>query len=153
MFRPNQLPALRAARACALALIVASSFWTPKAEAQSYPNRPIRWLVPFPPGGSTDIYSRVLGPRLSEAAGQQIVIDNRAGAGGALGAELAARAPNDGYTIWMGQTNNVAIGPALRTQNPYDPVRDYAPITLLMKAPQDEVGKVIKQAGITVEGS
>ncbi|MES2562321.1 MAG: tripartite tricarboxylate transporter substrate binding protein [Pseudomonadota bacterium] len=106
------------------------------SQPQNYPNRPIRWIVPFPPGGSTDIYSRVLAPKLSEALSQQIVIDNRAGAGGALGAELAARAPNDGYTIWMGQTNNLAIGPALRTKNPYDPIRDYSPITLLMKAPQ-----------------
>src|SRR5687767_7240461 len=103
---------------------------------QNYPSRPIRWIVPFPPGGSTDIYSRVLAPRLSEAVGQQIVIDNRPGAGGALGAELAAKAPADGYTIWMGQTNNLAIGPALRAKNNYDPIRDYSPITLLMKAPQ-----------------
>ncbi|MDB5921912.1 MAG: hypothetical protein JWN13_848 [Betaproteobacteria bacterium] len=106
------------------------------AGAQSYPARPIRWIVPFPPGGSTDIYSRVLAPKLSEALAQQIVIDNRPGAGGALGAELAAKAPGDGYTIWMGQTNNLAIGPALRAKNAYDPVRDYSPITLLMKAPQ-----------------
>ncbi len=106
------------------------------AAEQAYPTRPIRWIVPFPPGGSTDIYSRVLGPQLSQALGQQVVIDNRAGAGGALGAELAAKAPPDGYTIWMGQTNNLAIGPALRTKNPYDPIRDFAPITLLMKAPQ-----------------
>jgi tripartite-type tricarboxylate transporter receptor subunit TctC len=106
------------------------------AAEQAYPTRPIRWIVPFPPGGSTDIYSRVLGPQLSQALGQQVVIDNRAGAGGALGAELAAKAPPDGYTIWMGQTNNLAIGPALRTKNPYDPIRDFAPVTLLMKAPQ-----------------
>jgi tripartite-type tricarboxylate transporter receptor subunit TctC len=78
----------------------------------------------------------VLGPKLSEALNQQVVIDNRPGAGGALGAELAAKAPADGYTIWMGQTNNLAICPALRAKNAYDPVRDYAPITLLMKAPQ-----------------
>jgi tripartite-type tricarboxylate transporter receptor subunit TctC len=136
MFRAIPSEALHAATACALTLVVASAFSTSTAEAQNYPHRPIRWIVPFPPGGSTDIYSRVLAPRLSEAVGQQIVIDNRAGAGGSLGAELAARAPNDGYTIWMGQTNNLAIGPALRTKNPYDPIRDYAPITLLMKAPQ-----------------
>jgi tripartite-type tricarboxylate transporter receptor subunit TctC len=115
---------------------VAAGLATPEAHAQSYPARPIRWIVPFPPGGSTDIYSRVLGPRLAEALSQQVVIDNRPGAGGALGAELAAKAPSDGYTIWMGQTNNLAIGPALRTKNAYDPIRDYAPITLLMKAPQ-----------------
>jgi tripartite-type tricarboxylate transporter receptor subunit TctC len=119
-----------------LAVVVTTAALITQAEAQSYPSRPIRWIVPFPPGGSTDIYSRVLAPRLSEAVAQQIVIDNRPGAGGALGAELAAKAPADGYTIWMGQTNNLAIGPALRAKNAYDPIRDFSPITLLMKAPQ-----------------
>ncbi len=65
-----------------------------------------------------------------------MVVDNRAGAGGALGAELAAKAPPDGYTIWLGQTNNLAIGPAMRARNSYDPIRDFSPITLLMRAPQ-----------------
>ncbi len=104
------------------------------AQAQSYPSRPIRLIVPFPPGGSTDTYARILGPRLAEAVGQQVVIDNRAGAGGALGAELAAKAPADGYTIWLGQTANLAIGPALRKNSAYDPVRDFAAITLVQKA-------------------
>ena len=123
----------------ALALLfafVGSAALAADSKTGDYPARPIRWIVPFPPGGSTDIYSRVLAPRVSEAVGQQIVIDNRPGAGGALGAELAAKAPADGYTIWMGQTNNLAIGPALRSKNAYDPVRDFSPITLLMKAPQ-----------------
>ena len=104
--------------------------------AQAYPSRPIRFIVPFPPGGSTDIYSRILGPKLADALKQQVVIDNRAGAGGGLGAELAANAPADGYTLWMGQTNNLAIGPAMRKKNPYDSLRDFSTITLLMKAPQ-----------------
>ena len=136
MSHTAQVEPLRAVTGLTLALIVVAGCFAAPAEAQNYPARPIRWIVPFPPGGSTDIYSRVLGPRLSEALGQQVVIDNRAGAGGSLGAELAARAPTDGYTIWMGQTNNLAIGPALRAKNAYDPIRDYAPITLLMKAPQ-----------------
>jgi tripartite-type tricarboxylate transporter receptor subunit TctC len=106
------------------------------AWAQAYPTRPVRLIVPFPPGGSTDIYARIISPRLGAALGQQVVVDNRAGAGGAIGAELAAAAPPDGYTIWLGQTNNLAIGPALRDRKSYDPVRDFAPITLLMKAPQ-----------------
>ena len=106
------------------------------AGAQDYPARPIRFIVPFPPGGSTDIYARILGPRLADALRQQVVIDNRPGAGGALGADLAAKAAPDGYTIWLGQTNNLAIGPAMRVKNSYDPVRDFSPITLLMKAPQ-----------------
>ena len=116
---------------CATTILAA-----PPALAQNYPVRPIRFIVPFPPGGSTDIYSRILGPKLAEALKQQVVIDNRAGAGGSLGAELAANAAGDGYTIWMGQTNNLAIGPAMRKKNPYDPLRDFSPITLLMNAPQ-----------------
>ena len=104
------------------------------AAAQSYPARPIRLIVPFPPGGSTDTYSRILAPKLAEAVGQQVVVDNRSGAGGALGAELAAKAPADGYTLWLGQTANLAIGPALRKNNAYDPVRDFAGITMVQKA-------------------
>jgi tripartite-type tricarboxylate transporter receptor subunit TctC len=101
------------------------------ASAQEYPTRPIRLIVPFPPGGSTDTYARVLAPSLGERLGQQVIVDNRAGAGGAIGAELAARAPADGYTIWLGQTANLAIGPALRAKSAYDPVDDFAAITLV----------------------
>jgi tripartite-type tricarboxylate transporter receptor subunit TctC len=111
-----------------------AAFAADGVQAQNYPSRPIRLIVPFPPGGSTDTYARILGPRLAEAVGQQVVIDNRAGAGGALGAELAAKAPADGYTIWLGQTANLAIGPALRKNNAYDPERDFAAITLVQKA-------------------
>ena len=123
--------------ALALGCVVLAIGATAPARAQSdFPSRPITIIVPFPPGGSTDIYARIIGPRLAEALRQQVVIDNRPGAGGALGADLAAKAPPDGYTIWLGQTNNLAIGPALRAKNSYDPVRDYSPITLLMRAPQ-----------------
>ena len=120
---------------CGVAALAACVAPAP-AEAQAYPIRPLRLIVPFPPGGSTDIYARVIAPKLSEALGQQIVVDNRAGAGGAIGAELAAAAAPDGYTIWLGQTNNLAIGPALRPKSAYDPVLDFSPITLLMQAPQ-----------------
>ena len=102
--------------------------------AQSYPSRPIRMIVPFTPGGSTDIYARTLSPKLADAVGQQVVVDNRPGAGGMLGAELAAKAPPDGYTLWIGQAANLAIGPALRKKSPYDPVRDFAPITMVQRA-------------------
>jgi tripartite-type tricarboxylate transporter receptor subunit TctC len=116
------------------------------ASAKSYPARPLRFIVPFPPGGSTDIYARIIAPKLSEALRQQVVIDNRPGAGGALGADLAAKALPDGYTIWLGQTNNLAIGPALRSKGTYDPVRDFSPITLLMQAPQ----VMVVNAGSTI---
>ena len=124
-----RMPALACACGAILAALAAGD-----AQTQGYPSRPIRLIVPFPPGGSTDTYSRILGPKLAEAIGQQVVIDNRAGAGGALGAELAAKAPADGYTIWLGQTANLAIGPALRKNSAYDPVRDFAAITLVQKA-------------------
>ena len=105
------------------------------AAADSYPTRPIRFIVPFPPGGGTDIYARIIGPKLAEALRQQVVVDNRPGAAGALGAELAAKSPPDGYTIWIGQVSNLVIVPALRPKLGYDPVRDFAPITLISKAP------------------
>ena len=116
--------------------VLATAVAPASAEAQAYPSRPLRFIVPFPPGGSTDIYARIIGPRLADTLRQQVVIYIRPGAGGALGADLAAKAPPDGYTIWLGQTNNLAIGPAMRTKNSYDPVRDFSPITLLMQAPQ-----------------
>jgi tripartite-type tricarboxylate transporter receptor subunit TctC len=123
-------------RAVAVAATVVAGAMANPVRSQAYPARPLRLIVPFPPGGSTDIYARILAPQLAEALHQQVVVDNRSGAGGALGAELAAKASPDGYTIWLGQTNNLVIGPILRAKNAYDPVRDFAPITLLMKAPQ-----------------
>ena len=78
--------------------VLATAVAPASAEAQAYPSRPLRFIVPFPPGGSTDIYARIIGPRLADTLRQQVVIDNRPGAGGALGADLAAKAPPDGYT-------------------------------------------------------
>lgn len=104
--------------------------------AQSYPSRPIRFIVPFPPGGSTDTYSRIIGAKLGEGLGQPIVMDNRAGAAGSLGAELAAKAPPDGYTIVLGQDSNMVVGQAVRTKKNYDTLRDFAPISLVARTPQ-----------------
>jgi tripartite-type tricarboxylate transporter receptor subunit TctC len=104
--------------------------------AQSYPTRPIRWIVPFPPGGSTDTYSRIIGGKIGEALGQPIVFDNRAGAAGSVGAEIASKAPADGYTIVLGQDSNLVVGQAVRATKNFDTLRDFAPIALVVKTPQ-----------------
>jgi tripartite-type tricarboxylate transporter receptor subunit TctC len=99
--------------------------------APEYPIKPLRLIVPFPPGGGNDILARAVGQRLAEVVGQQIIVDNRGGAGGLIGAELAANAVPDGYTIFLASIGNLAFTPALRARLPYDPVRDFAPITLV----------------------
>ena len=99
--------------------------------AAEYPTRPIRMIVPFPPGGGNDLLARSISQPVSQVLGQQIVVDNRGGAGGQIGAELAAAAPPDGYTIFLGSIGNLTFLPVLKQQLPYDPVRDFAPVTLL----------------------
>ncbi len=102
--------------------------------AQTYPSKSIRWVVPFPPGGPTDLISRTLAPKLTDALGQQVIIDNRPGAGGTLGLGLAAKLPADGYNIVLGQLANVAIAPALYPRLPYHPVKDFQPVTLVFNS-------------------
>jgi len=106
------------------------------ASAQVYPNKPIRWIVTYPPGGPTDVVARAVGARLTAAWGQQVVIDNRAGAGGIIGSELAAKAVPDGYTLLFGTSAGLSINPVLSSKLPYDPVRDFAPVSLLVINPQ-----------------
>ncbi|MEW6333280.1 MAG: tripartite tricarboxylate transporter substrate binding protein [Thermodesulfobacteriota bacterium] len=101
------------------------------AWAAEYPEKPIRLIVPFPPGGGNDILARAVGQRLSPIIGQQIVIDNRGGAGGQLGADLASKAEPDGYTLFLGSIGNLTFLPVLQSRLPYDPIRDFAPIALL----------------------
>jgi len=106
------------------------------AHAQAdYPTKPIRLIVPFPPGGGTDILSRLVANRLTETLGWQIVVDNRGGAGGNIGLQAAAQAAPDGYTMVMGQTSNLAINPSLYSKVPYDPVRDFVPVSLVSASP------------------
>ena len=102
---------------------------------QPYPNRPVRWVVPFAPGGPTDIMSRAIGEKLGQRLGQQFVVDNRGGAGGSIGAEIVARAPADGYTLMIGHVGTHAINLALYKNVRYDPVRDFTPLTLLATLP------------------
>jgi tripartite-type tricarboxylate transporter receptor subunit TctC len=101
------------------------------AAGSAYPNRPMRLIVPFPPGGGNDILARTVGQRLVEVVNQQIIVDNRGGAGGALGAQIAASAAPDGYTLFLGSVGNLAQNPVLQAKPGYDPVRDFAPVTLL----------------------
>jgi len=103
--------------------------------AQAFPTKPIRFVVPFAPGGSTDTLARTLGQKVSEGLGQQVIIDNRTGANGNIGMEIVAKAPPDGHTIVLGYIANVAIGPSLYDKLPFDPVKDYEPITLLATSP------------------
>ncbi len=102
--------------------------------AQVYPSKPLRMIVPFPPGGATDITGRYLAQKLGEALGQQAIPDNRPGANGTIGLELAAKAPPDGHTLVLGQTGNLAISVGLTKVN-YDPARDFAPISLVIASP------------------
>ena len=118
----------------ALALLLATAS-AAEDRAQPYPSRPIRLVVPFPPGGSTDILSRALGQKLAEGLGQPVVIDNRPGAGGSIGSEAAAKAAPDGYTLVMGQLGPLAVSPAIYRNLPYDPVKSFAPVSLMAIVP------------------
>jgi tripartite-type tricarboxylate transporter receptor subunit TctC len=105
------------------------------AASPAFPDKPIRIVVPFSAGGSADIFARAIGQKMTDAWSQQVVVDNRAGSGGVIGSEIAAKAAPDGYTLMMGITANIAINPALYRKLPYDPVRDFAPVTLVAAAP------------------
>jgi len=105
------------------------------ALAQPYPAKPIRMIIGFPPGGGTDIVGRIVGQKLAETLGQQILPDNRGGASGQIAAELAAKAPPDGYTIMMAHIAAISILPSLYPKLPYDPIRDFAPISLVAIGP------------------
>lgn len=105
------------------------------AAAQSYPTKPIRLIVPFPPGGSTDIVARLVAQKLADRLGQQLVIENRGGAGGTVGAAQAARATPDGYTLAVGSTSTHVVAPAVYPKLEYDPVRDFAPVSLIGNSP------------------
>ena len=104
------------------------------AWGQAWPNKPIRMVVAFPPGGPTDIVSRVIAQRLSEQLGQQVIIDNKPGAGGNIAAELIANAPADGYTLFY-NTSAIVIGPALYSKVNYDTLKDFAPVALTASVP------------------
>jgi tripartite-type tricarboxylate transporter receptor subunit TctC len=120
----------------ALLLVAASTLpGIPIAQAQSYPSKSIRFIVPFPPGGGNDTIARQVAQKLSAAFRQQVLVDNRPGAGGAIGAELAAKAAPDGHTMFLAGVATHGINPNLRRKLPYDPVKDFDAVSLIASAP------------------
>jgi tripartite-type tricarboxylate transporter receptor subunit TctC len=119
--------------------VLAAAFWFALAAvpalAQNYPTKPIRLIVPFPPGSATDAAARLVAAKLADAFGQSVVIDNRAGASGNIGVELGARAVPDGYTILLGTASTHAVGPATNPRLSYDPLKDFAPVSLIGSSP------------------
>jgi tripartite-type tricarboxylate transporter receptor subunit TctC len=103
--------------------------------AQSYPTSPIRFVVPFPAGGVSDVAARVVGQKLTERWGQQVIVENRVGAGGTIGTALVARAKPDGYTLLMGSSTELALNPNLYTRLAYDTTRDFVPLGLIGYSP------------------
>jgi len=101
----------------------------------NYPSKPVRFIAPFPPGGSTDLLARLVAQKLTEAWGQQVIVENRGGAAGTIGVELAARAAPDGYTIVMGHVGTFGVNPTLYPKLSYDAIRDFAPVTVLATVP------------------
>lgn len=123
-------PALALAAASALAALLPAT-----GHAQAWPAKPIRLVIPFPAGGATDIVGRLLAQKLGAALGQQVVIDNKPGAGGTIGADLVAKAPADGHTLLLATSSTHSIGPALNPKMPYDAFKDFAPVAHVANAP------------------
>lgn len=115
--------------------------------AQNYPTRPVRFIVPFAPGGNTDVQGRLIAQKLTEAWGQQVVVDNRAGAGGTVGVEMLSKAPADGYTIALASFGNILVGPSLFPKLGYDPLKDLAPVVLVSQPP----GLLVVNPGLPVK--
>jgi tripartite-type tricarboxylate transporter receptor subunit TctC len=136
MNRPSFLLRRRAGLALVTALASGALLAPALGQAQAaYPNKPIHIVVPFPPGGSTDVLARRIGDKLASAWGQPVVVDNRAGAGGTVGADYVAKSAPDGYTLLMGVTGSNAIAQALYAKLPYDVVKDFAPVSMVVSAP------------------
>ena len=122
-----------------LALLLLSLIAT-TAFGQAYPSKTVRWIVPFPPGGATDIIARIVAQKMTESWGQPVVVENRAGAAGAIGSDAVAKSAPDGYTILMGTTSTHAVGPAINPKLPYNTLTDFTPITLVATFPNVLVG-------------
>jgi tripartite-type tricarboxylate transporter receptor subunit TctC len=121
-------------RGARIAILLAALCAAPTIHAQQYPTKPLRIVVPFPPGGFSDVFSRIIGNEMSKTFSQQVVIDNRPGAGGNIGADIVAKAPADGYTLVMGTIGTHAINATLFSKLPYDPVRDFVAVAFVVEA-------------------
>lgn len=124
-------------RVAAFTLTAAMAFCASAIAADDgYPSKPVRMVVPFPPGGATDNLARALAPKFGEFLGQQVIVDNKAGANTIVGAELVAKAPADGYTVLMTIDSTLSINPSLYAKLPYDPLEDFMPVTVIATVPQ-----------------
>src|SRR3982750_1616162 len=115
--------------------IAAGALFAAAAYAQNYPVKPVRLVVPFAAGGGSDFVARIVAQKFNEAFSQALVIDNRGGAGGAIGTELAGKSAPDGYTLLLGSAGPLTIQPGMSTRVPYDPIADFAPVTLVSSFP------------------
>jgi len=105
------------------------------ALAQSYPNKPVKIIVPFAPGGNVDVTARIVAPALQEALGQPVIVENKPGAAGTIGADFVVRSPADGYTLLMGSNSTFSVAPSLNPKNPYNPLKDFAPVASIASTP------------------
>ncbi len=112
-----------------------AAFAVASASAQSFPTKPIKIIVPFAPGGNVDVTARIVAPALQEALGQPVVVENKPGAAGTIGADLVVRSPADGYTLLMGSNSTFSVAPALNPKNPYSPTKDFAPVASIAATP------------------
>ncbi|MGE0559878.1 MAG: Bug family tripartite tricarboxylate transporter substrate binding protein [Burkholderiales bacterium] len=128
-------------------IMVAALLLSPLARADSYPSKPVRFIVPFAPGGNTDVQARLIGQKLTAAMGQQVIIDNRPGAGGTIGVDMVAKAQPDGYTIALASFGNILVGPALYKKLPYDPVKDLTPVILV----SEPAGMIVTHPSVPVK--
>ena len=130
-------------------LAVATAFLsTPLPAADSFPNRPVRFIVTFPPGGGLDLMSRIVGRTLTETWGQQVIIENRPGAGGIVGADVVAKSPPDGHTLFIASNGEIAISPNLYKKMAYDTVRDLVPLGISSRTPSV---LVVRSSGTSAE--
>ena len=145
VFNKNRRLALTGIALAAIGFIA-----TPASAQSNWPTKPVRIVVPFAPGGTTDILARAVAPELSKAFGQQFVVDNRAGAGGNVGSDLVAKSPGDGYTLLMGTVGTHGINKSLYAKMPFDPQKDFAPITLVAGVPNVMVMNAEKAAKLGI---